>query len=283
LTGPNRCCICCHQTDVVAAYAGLLRCSACGHTWADLDLTDEQLFSLYGKDYFFGDEYSDYLADRKVSEKNFALRFDVLRRFLRPEHRRLFEIGSAYGFFLDSVRNRFDVVQGIDVTPDGVRYAREDLHLDVARGDFLEYDLPQTPFDVVCLWDTIEHLRRPDLYVAKAGEHLPSGGLIAITTGDIESVNARMKGAKWRLIHPPTHVHYFSRRSLSALLSRSGFDVVYNKYCGFYRSLDFIVHNMVALRYGMPRVARAVSRLGVGSVDLFANLYDISYVIGVKR
>src|SRR5260370_1173042 len=112
-------CIGCGGTDIKQAFAGLERCATCGHTWANLDLTDEELFRLYRKNYFFGEEYSDYLADRPVSMKNFSLRFEVLRRFMRPDHRRLLEIGSAYGFFLDSVRNQFDSVQGVDVSEDG--------------------------------------------------------------------------------------------------------------------------------------------------------------------
>ena len=43
-------------------------------------------------------------------------------------HHRLLEIGSAYGFFLELVRDRFDAV-GIDITADGTRYAKEALGL----------------------------------------------------------------------------------------------------------------------------------------------------------
>ena len=60
------------------------------------------------------------------------------------------------------------------------------------------------------MWDTIEHLKRPDLFVQKAAADLRPGGLIALTTGDIGSLNARLRGARWRMIHPPTHLHYFS-------------------------------------------------------------------------
>lgn len=251
--------------------------------WADFAASDAELFRLYGRDYFFGEEYSDYLADRSVAKRNFGLRVDVLRRYLGPVHRRLFEIGSAYGLFLDSVRDKFEAVQGIDVTEDGVRHAREQLHLDVIQGDFLEHQMPAVPFDVICLWDTIEHLRQPQLYLKKLSEHLRTGALIAITTGDVESLNARVRGAKWRLIHPPTHLHYFSRRSLARLLNRNGFDVVFDEHCGFYRSVDLIIHNVVSLRCGMPRAARVLRSLGLGRIELFTNLYDISYMIGVKR
>ena len=46
---------------------------------------------------------------------------------------------------------------------------------------------------------------------------------LALTTGDIGSVNARLRGHKWRMIHPPTHLHYFSAETMKALLDRHGF------------------------------------------------------------
>lgn len=192
-------CIVCSGTELKPFQPGLLRCPACGHAVADLQVTNEELHEIYRREYFFGEEYSDYIADRAVLQKNFRLRLRSLRPFLLPgRHRRLLEIGSAYGFFLDVARPEFESVQGIDITEDGVRYARESLGLNVIQKDLLQHDFGDQKFDVVCLWDTIEHLSSPHLYIEKAAGLVQSGGLITVTTGDIGSFNARFKGAKWR-------------------------------------------------------------------------------------
>lgn len=277
-------CIVCAGGNLQPFHPGLLRCPDCSHGIADLRVTDEELQEIYRKNYFFGEEYSDYIADRAVLQKNFRLRLRSLKPFLRPErHKRLLEIGSAYGFFLDAARPQFESLQGIDITEDGVRYARETLKLDVSQGDFLKHDFGAQKFDVVALWDTIEHLRDPHLYVEKAAGMVESGGLIAVTTGDIGSLNARFKGANWRLIHPPTHVHYFTKGSLEKLLDRHGFDTLYNRYCGFYRSIDNVAYNLFILRYKMPWVYKLIKKSGLGRLKFYSNLYDIMYVIARKR
>jgi SAM-dependent methyltransferase len=276
-------CVVCGSRNHNPIYPGIVKCEECSHVFADLRMTDAELLQLYSKSYFFGDEYSDYLADREVLRKNFQLRLKTLEPHLTPHHpHRLLEIGSAYGFFLELVRDRFDAV-GIDITADGTRYAKEALGLDVVHGDFLTYDFGDRRFNVVCLWDTIEHLRDPHLYMEKVSRHTKPGALLAITTGDAESLVARTKKAKWRLIHPPTHLHYFSRTSLGRLLNRCSFDVISSRHCGFYRSVDNIAYNILVLRKKRERLYHLLKRCGLTGWHCYLNLYDIMYVIARRR
>lgn len=275
-------CIICKHKETRPLYQGILKCQNCGHVFADLGLSDEELFELYRKNYFFGEEYSDYVADKKIIQKNFELRFKVLQKFLKASHRSLFEIGSAYGFFLDLVRNRFAKVQGIDITEDGVRYAREELKLDVIKADLLKHELDGQKFDVVCMWDTVEHLRDPHLYIEKISQQMEPGSLLTITTGDIESLNARFKKAKWRLIHPPTHIHYFSKKSLNRMLENYGFEVIYNRYCGFSRSVDNVAYNVLVLRHKSPKLYNLLKKMRLTGFDFYLNMYDIMYVVARK-
>lgn len=229
----NNCCIVCGCTGNEPHYPGILRCTGCSYVYADLDLSQAEFEALYSDDYFAGEEYSDYAADKSVHQRNFIARLDVLARFVDPmRHRRLLEVGCAYGFFLELAARRFDEVVGIDVTTAGVHHARDTLGLNAVRGDLLDWDFGGAPIDVACMWDTIEHLRAPDLYLERIAANMRPGGLLALTTGDISSKMARWRGPKWRLIHPPTHAHYFSRESLTRLLDRHGFDVVFTEHCG---------------------------------------------------
>ena len=277
-------CIVCGGTSQSLLYTGIVRCDLCGFVCANLHLSEGEILRIYQKSYFFGEEYSNYQADREVLQKNFKLRLKTLLQFTdQSRHRRLFEIGSAYGFFLTLAKHHFEGVQGIDITQDGVQYSINELGLDVMQGDLLAADLKGQEFDVVCLWDTIEHLRTPHLYVEKIGQHMKSGGLLAITTGDIESLNARLMKKRWRLIHPPTHLQYFSRNTLTRMLDRLNFDVIYQDHCGFYRSFDMAFYNLFVLRCQLPLVYRLVQKLRLAPWNFYLNLYDILYLIAKKR
>ncbi|HWI18675.1 MAG TPA: class I SAM-dependent methyltransferase [Vicinamibacterales bacterium] len=275
-------CDVCGADGVPKGYAGLLKCPACTHVWADLSLGADELTRLYQRQYFFGEEYGDYLRDRRILEKNFAARLATLRRFMTAAHRHLFEVGAAYGFFLNLARPLFQSVRGIDVSEDAVNHARTELHLDVTCGDLLNAEL-DGPVDVACMWDTIEHLETPRRYVERLAAKMKPGALIAVTTGDISSLNARMQKARWRLIHPPTHVHYFSRRSLETLLDRAGFRVVHVEHCGFHRSVSGMLHNLVSLRWGSRRIDAFLQRITPARLDVYANLYDIMYIVAERR
>jgi SAM-dependent methyltransferase len=277
-------CVVCSNTVNSPLYGGLSKCQDCGHVFAKVDLTDEELYELYNSDYFCGGEYRDYVADKKVAQRNFELRFEVLKFFLQASrHKYLFEVGSAYGFFLDLVQDNFDAAQGIEINEAGARYAIEQLNLSVIHGDFLTHDFGDQAFDVVCMWDTIEHLRRPDLYLQKISQHTKHGALLALTTGDIASFSARFRKEKWRLIHPPTHVHYFSEATLARMLDRCGFDVIYKRYCGFYRNAGNAAHNILVLRYRSPILFKLLQRSRVTSLNFYLNLHDITYVIARRR
>lgn len=277
-------CIACGSADTRPFHPGLLRCRRCGHGWADLRRSPEQLASLYQRHYFFGDEYLDYLADRAILQKNFRLRLSVLERFVDPaRHRHLLEVGCAYGFFLNLARDRFDSALGIDIAEDGIRHARESLGLEAVCGDLLTHDFGGRLFDVACLWDTIEHLPRPDLVVERIARLTGPGALLALTTGDLASLSARLTGRHWRLFHPPTHLHYFTRRSLARLLDRLGFEPVYDHTCGYYRGADSAAYGLLVLRWHRPRLYAWLKRLRLTGFDFYLDLFDIRYVVARRR
>jgi len=276
-------CLACGGVYQPSRLPGLLRCAACGFVSADLDLPDETFAELYDADYFHGQEYLDYVAEEESLRINFRDRIATLKTFV-PNWSKVdvFEIGCAYVFFLSEVRNEVGSASGIDISTDAIRYAIEKSGVDARQGDYLTFDLDRN-VDVIAMWDTIEHLKRPDLFIAKAARDLKPGGVIALTTGDIGSLNARLRGPRWRMIHPPTHVHYFSVASVSKLLDRQGFDVVHVSHPGNSRTLRAMLYFVVALQMKRPRFYEALQSLPVFNLRLPLNLFDIMYVIGRRR
>src|SRR6266496_646390 len=109
-------CILCGGGSFEEYSPGLRRCRGCGFVSADLSLSEDEHRALYARQYFFGSEYRDYVADKQEHQRNFRLRLEVLGRFLDPaRHRHMLEIGSAFGFFLEVARERFETVRGFDL------------------------------------------------------------------------------------------------------------------------------------------------------------------------
>jgi SAM-dependent methyltransferase len=261
---------------------GLLTCTECKFTTANLTLSEEQLRELYTAEYFAGNEYRDYVEDRAVMEKQFRRRLEKLLRFVPgASTKSLFEIGCAHGFFLGVARNAFHAVAGVDLSEDAVAYARQKLGVEPRSSDFLTHQFVVPP-DLICLWDTIEHLARPDLYLRKIADSLPPGGVLALTTGDLDSWVARARGRRWRQIHPPTHLHYFSRKTLSELLNRSGFKIEYIGSEGMHRHVDTMAYIVLSLKHNRRHLYSWLSKTSLLNWDLYLNLGDIIFVVATK-
>lgn len=280
----NRECIICGNARADKLYNDIVKCHKCGHIFAKDTIDENEQSALYGKDYFFGNEYIDYIADKQVIQKNFKLRLQVLKSLLSSSNRRsLLEIGCAYGFFLEAAQKVFALVTGIDISEEAINYARDEFSLNAACGDFLSFDFSGVKFDTICMWDTIEHLRAPQEFIKKIAKLTDKGALLAVTTGDVGSVNARLSKDRWRLIHTPTHLHYFSRKTLAKMLDGYGFDVVYNRYCGFYRSADFALYRTLGLNKKTKWVYDLLNKTWISQLYFYSNLYDIVYIIARKR
>jgi SAM-dependent methyltransferase len=254
----------------------IVRCPKCRLTFWD-GRSDPA--GIYTAAYFAGAEYRDYLADKADIQRNFRDRVAALRRF-QPAGR-LLEIGCAYGFFLDLARRHWDV-RGVEIVPECVQHARDALGLNVQRADFAA--LPDEPeaYDVICLWDTLEHLPEPVACVEKAARWLRPGGVLAITTNDIDSLVARVRRGRWRQIHSPTHLYYFSASTLTRAVRRAGLQRVHLSYVGYRRSYKSMAYGVLVLGRKRPRLYRLLTLGGRLDFPVYLNLFDIMMLLARK-
>jgi len=235
---PVRCAVC-RGTETRPFWTGtIVQCAECSLVRAADRFFDVDPGQLYGAGYFTGAEYVDYRGDRRAAAKNARRRIRVLRR-LAPSARTLFEIGAAYGYFLEAA-GRCWSSSGIEVSAHAAREAQR-LGAACALGDYASAEAPRPRPDIVCLWDTIEHLADPRGALEKAAREIAPGGLVAVSTGDIGAWMPRLQRGRWRQIHPPTHLWYFSAATLARLLHEVGFRVVHVAHPPFYRSLRLYV------------------------------------------
>jgi SAM-dependent methyltransferase len=262
----------------------LARCSSCGFITANMEVDQETLRKIYSVNYFNGEEYSDYKLDKQVLVENFRRRIRSIVKLVDPSGiKNMIEIGCAYGFFGEEMVRRFPgaTYTGFDIAEDACMYAREELHLDARCEDFLDTE-PGKTFTDAFMWDSIEHLSRPDLYIEKIGSLLEENGRIYITTGDIGALVPRVMKANWRLIHPPSHLHYFSKASLSQLLNKNGFSVQTISYPGNSRSMKQIFYSLFLLQKKGNSLSRLLYSLIPERWQITINTRDIMFVIAVK-
>lgn len=224
-TEPAVCCICGLPGEVrhrVPPF-GVVRCPVCSLVFVSPRLTAPALQRLYDEPaYFDRGVYGDrgrwsraMLLQRTWTRGRLAA---MARR--RPPPGRLLEVGSGYGLFLTAARDAGYAVSGVELSRTGVRVSREEFGLDVVAGQVA--DAPAEPADVICFWDTLEHVPDPVAFLREVRSRLAPGGLIALSVPYVSSVPARLLGARWWTLKPEQHIWHFTGRTLALVAGRAG-------------------------------------------------------------
>jgi SAM-dependent methyltransferase len=172
------------------------------------------------------------------------------------------------------------------MSEDAVRYSKEILGVDAKSGDFLtDRSIEDGSVDAVAMWDVAEHVDAPGRFVERAAELLRPDGYLFITTGDIDAWLPRRQGPRWRLIHPPTHLQYFSQITMTRMLENRGFDVVSVSHPGYWRSVRQILHGLFVFgKSHEPSAAyKILNQLLPKKLGVYMNTFDIMYVVARKR
>lgn len=275
-------CIICNSILKPSNISGLLKCMDCGFVTANNDLSNDELYNIYGPDYFHGQEYRNYTDEAESLKLNFRHRIKTLKDIhVDLSSFDIFEIGCAYGFFLQEIEKEVFSACGIDVCDNVISVAVNDNKVNAICGDYLTYDIEYKK-DLICMWDVIEHLRDPHLFVAKARLDLKPGGLLAITTGDIGSLNAKLRGKNWRMIHPPSHLHYFNQKTIIKLLRDNGFEILHLSHPGNSRKIGSIFYALTMLYANQPKIYNFIKNFWILQKSISINLFDIMYIIARK-
>lgn len=205
----------------------ILKCSNCDIVFTNIPRGFD-LLSIYDESYFQGgqvDGYGNYLGTEAVLRREFKKSVTLLRELTgNRSGLKLLELGSAYGFFMDEASQYFDCL-GIEVSTPAAEYSRQRGHR-VIGGMLTEEALSQIgTVDIVALFDVVEHLADPVATFGLIDRCLNKDGVVMLTTGDIESVYARLSGKSWRLMTPPQHTFFFSPRTLRSLFEKMNYKV----------------------------------------------------------
>jgi SAM-dependent methyltransferase len=196
----------------------LLRCGACGSAvTVGREVSDEA--RLYSGGVYAAPPRLADLALEPLRKVAIAGEIRLLREV--PPPARVHEVGAGDGRLVKALVDRGYLATGSDafapVAPGGDGPA-----LGRARA---EATLPTDAFDAVVAWHVLEHLADPHRALSAAVGALRTGGRLIASVPNLDSVQARLGGAKWFHEDVPRHAVHFTRRGLLRLLDRAGFKV----------------------------------------------------------
>ncbi len=198
--------------------------------------------AIYSSDYFRGaikgHGYVNYDEDKEPMVPTFERYLSIVEGYTGG-YGNLLDVGTASGFFLNLAKTSGWHVSGVEISDHAASIGRQ-RGFDIKTGALSEIDFKNQVFDVITMFDVLEHFITPVQELRSAHRLLKSGGLLVINTPDTKSLFARILGKHWHLLVPPEHLFYFSSDNLTKLLEKEGFEVLLTKKIGKSFSLSYI-------------------------------------------
>lgn len=194
------------------------KCNQCGLIYASPILNPELVEKLYKKSKFTYGEQAENL------KKSYGTCLKMIEKYLK-EKKVFLDIGCGNGFLLEeALAQGYKEVWGVEPSSDAANLAsskeiKKHIVVDILRdGQFK----PKT-FDVVCFFQTIDHVINPNEFLQICHTILKPGGILLCVSHDVEALSAKIMGEK-SVIFDIEHTQLFSKDTISKICKRNGFE-----------------------------------------------------------
>jgi len=274
----------------------IIRCRSCDLMWLSPQPTREDLLKVYDDHYFSNDKflcgknefiygYCDYAAERFNKQSSYvpiAQKIKSHAPLLATGQPRLLDVGCGLGYFLDVAHDEGFAVNGLEFNATALATLQSKYVFPTWCADFQEFE--SAPYDVITMFDVIEHLRDPIAAVQKAVNLLNPNGILAMTTMDCGSLASRLLGTRledFRRVRE--HLFFFSRPSIRYLLEKYGFTLLEIRFHGHTFRLDLLSSRLkMSFPYLGALFERFVRALNVGHLQFHINPMTKMLVIAQK-
>ena len=240
-----------------------VRCDRCGLVRLDPLPSWAELQGHYPAGYEAFQERHEGWLFRLGRQRLWARRVGALRRHLQTDPGHVLDVGCATGEFLSTMQQRGWSVAGIEPSPSAAARAREQLGAESVQAvPFEDAALPAAGYDLITLWDVLEHLADPAAALCRLAGALRPAGLLAVGVPSPDAWDARLFGPAWIGYDAPRHLYLFPDAVLRDMLAAAGLAVVatrcfYGDYGAFILSLDTALRE----RYQERPAGRILRRL----------------------
>jgi len=253
-------------------HAPIWRCRSCGllFQWPRPD--EATLLARYA-----AVEDPLYLAEKENRRLTFRR---ALAHLGPPAGRRLLDVGAYCGLFVGVAQEAGFRAEGIELSRWAVAQARAQ-GLVVRNESIEEHARSGTRYDLITMWDVVEHLSHPRRDLAACLGLLRRGGQLHLSTIDARSFLARGLGRRWPWLME-MHLIYFDRKTLPALLEQTGFRVLSRRLYTHTVSVDYLLRKVGASFPPFALPCGALRRLMPPALPIPVNLGD-NMVVTAER
>ena len=206
----------------------IVKCTNCGYCYTNPRPAPEQLKDFYNAEYFKDQRFGNgYFSDsgQLITPPVPVASIQMIEHYLERRGR-ILEIGAAFGHFLNQLKKLGWEVEGIEISEDAVRLARELYGLELYCGELSTYQTDKK-FDVAYMNQTLEHVPDPKYIIKRCHDLLKENGILLIEVPNLNAFDIKFDRERRRLSYDlPRHLSHFTPAFLKKELRRSGFKVL---------------------------------------------------------
>lgn len=173
--------------------------------------------------------YAEGTDENFVSqETGRIITFERCMKFIEqyiPQQGKLLDIGTAGGTFLHVAKQHGWDVSGVEPNAWLCEWGNKRYGLEIKPGILDDHRFPARSFDVITLWDVLEHVSDPKKTLLEINRLLKPGGLLVVNYPDAGSWIARAMGRRW-VFYLSVHLYYFTPQTIRHMLTLTGYHVL---------------------------------------------------------
>ncbi len=205
-------------------------CKRCGLVFTNPRIDKESFGDFYTN--FYRDLYNYNLGENdldslhKSNYENGKFVHEFVKPFIKNQSKVL-EIGCANGGLLKFFREQGHSVTGLDLGEAEVIYGKDKFGLNLYHKSIDDFESDEKQ-DLIIMIHVIEHLIEPEITMNKIHQNLSDSGLLYISCPDIDILpNGLIYKSDWLTLMQNAHTINFDKLSITNLLNKYGFEVVY--------------------------------------------------------
>jgi 2-polyprenyl-3-methyl-5-hydroxy-6-metoxy-1,4-benzoquinol methylase len=212
----------------------------------------EELKSYYPEDYeaYVGIEKGKFSWLHRIDYRyGIEKRYRAIMRYTNLG--RMLDVGCGCGAFLAGMRNRGWETLGIEPNSQAATYAREELSLEIKNATLENVNLESESFDLVTMWNVLEHLSGPQDALYRISETLKPGGILVFAVPSTKSYDLKIFGKYWAGYDIPRHLYVFPTETLKDMVKKAKLEIlerrcIYGTYHALAYSAQFAINDNIA-------------------------------------
>lgn len=238
----------------------IVQCRNCSFVYVNPRIDDDQLITIYEHNYFKNKDYGyvGYEQEKRLRIKNFEKWLNDAQIFLPAITAvNALDVGCAAGYCLDVMEARGWHAAGLELDEgicDNLSKERKTVY-----HSSLENFKTKLKYQVITLFDVIEHIPNIDAAFKKLNDLLEVDGIVIMVTPNHDSLQRRLFSKNWFQYKPIEHIQYFTIKSLGVFAKRNNLQIIYHAKCGQYADVDFLINRLKYYRFSF--LAKIFDRL----------------------